>query len=58
MLLFKVKVNERILIHSIINYKFFGNNFKIPYFIGTTKENWKEDCNSNNTLKFSLMARR
>ena len=25
---------------------------KILYFTSTTKENWKENCNSNNALKF------
>ena len=38
----------------INNYKILGNNIKISYFTYISKENWKEDCNLNNTLKFSL----
>ena len=59
MVFFNIKVNACILIHPMSNYKFFwGNHFKIPYFTYTTKENWKEDCNLKNALKFSLPARR
>jgi hypothetical protein len=42
----------------IRNYDFLGNHLKIPHFTHIAKENWKEDCNSNNTLQFSLQARR
>jgi hypothetical protein len=38
----------------ISNYDFWGNHLKIPHFTHIAKENWKEDCNSNNTLQFSL----
>ena len=49
---FKIKVNSFILIHPIIFY--FGELFRSTLFHLYYKENWKEDCNLNNTLKFSL----
>ena len=52
MVFFEIKVNACILINPIINYNFWGNHFKIPYFTYTAKDDWKEDCNSNNALPF------
>ena len=56
--IFKIKVNSCILIHLISNYDFWGIIFLKPCFTYIIKENWKEDCNSNNTLKIFLLARR
>ena len=33
---------------------FLGNRLNIPYFTYTAKENWKEGCNPNNALNFSI----
>ena len=59
MVILKIKVSDRILIHPMNAYYCFGgNHLELPHFTYTAKENWKEDCNSNNALNLPLLARR
>ena len=58
MVFFKIMIIACIFIQPINNYKCLGVSFKNYYFTYIAKENWKEVCNSNNALKFSIPTRR